>query len=115
MKRSKAQVLRHASSVRAGTSKGSFGLSPRKCLSFCEGRLSPLATPCDPAFAKSGQNAAGIVSIVIVGSTARVHNYKVIAIVVIRRAQPRPDSTQAHTTPKAVPETHRIDRFGHCF
>ena len=32
---------RHASSVRVGASADSFGLSPRKYLSFCKGRLSP--------------------------------------------------------------------------
>ena len=48
------------------------------------------ATPCDPAYAKSGQNARRPRSIVIVGAPVGIHITEIIAIVVIGGAEPPP-------------------------
>lgn len=83
---------RHASSVRARSSKGSFrDLHPGKYLSFCEGRLSSFDYSIWPRITKSGQQRQRIVGIVIVGGAIRVHITEIVVIVVIGRAQPPVD------------------------
>ena len=79
------------------------------------------ATPCDPAYAKSGQNARRPRSIVIVGAPVGIHITEIIAIVVIGGAEPPPHGGRSPPRrPTADVQTRtqgrlRIARFSYGF
>ena len=73
-----------------------------KCNSFYIGCLSPgglfrsPATPFNRVFVKSGADPRRVVRIVVVVASVRIDVAEIIAIVVVRGAEPPPHSRTAH-------------------